>query len=93
MEGKFAAQRTIAIILARCDWFHREPYVSERYRPRQSYLDDSIARRFTAERGKAVSKMPCGKFLGLRESDCDCHDSVTWAAASRSQGVAVFVKS
>ena len=41
MEGKFAAQRTIAIILARCDWFHREPYVSERYRPRQCYLDDS----------------------------------------------------
>ena len=46
MEGKFAAQRTIAIILARCDWFHREPYVSERYRPRQSYRDDSIARDF-----------------------------------------------
>ena len=64
MEGKFAAQRTIAIILARCDWFHREPYVSERYRPRQSYLDDSIARAFTAERGKSVSENAVREILG-----------------------------
>jgi hypothetical protein len=54
MEGKFAAQRTIAIILASSDWFHREPYVSERYRPGQSYLDDSIARDLRRSEGSCL---------------------------------------
>ena len=64
MEGKFAAQRTIAIILARCDWFHREPYVSERYRPRQCYLDDSIARHLRRSEGKLSRKCRAGNSWG-----------------------------